>query len=220
MLQDDGGGGGGDGWGWERTARNLLPNLAFLALYFAITSYGGDGWGGGFFGKGSLQLLKQHRAKQCVQQCRVAALLFHVPCAECHDCTRCDCCNSMCHTTACTDTACPIGQEFQPVRCFMVGLQCCMAVLLGCVVAKRIFGQYRHMHGTAEEALAAATKEPVTCTVTGRNGSSRLRDACARRALHAVFAGNLHFFYLFIFFFYLRLGLTLQCQRSHGAALI
>lgn len=49
---DDGGGGGGDGWGWERTARNLLPNLAFLGLYFAITSYGGDGWGGGFFGGG------------------------------------------------------------------------------------------------------------------------------------------------------------------------
>ncbi|KAF6256205.1 hypothetical protein COO60DRAFT_1702425 [Scenedesmus sp. NREL 46B-D3] len=50
---DDGGGGGGDGWGWERTARNLLPNIAFLGLYFAITSYGGDGWGGGgFFGGG------------------------------------------------------------------------------------------------------------------------------------------------------------------------
>lgn len=48
---DDGGGGGGDGWGWERTARNLLPNLAFLGLYFAITSYGGDGQ----FGQGSSQ---------------------------------------------------------------------------------------------------------------------------------------------------------------------
>jgi hypothetical protein len=53
LLQDDGGGGGGDGWGWERTARNLLPNAVFLGMYFAITSYGGDGWGGwgGFFGE-------------------------------------------------------------------------------------------------------------------------------------------------------------------------
>ena len=48
LLQDGGGGGGGgDGWNWERTARNLMPNLAFLGMYFMITSYGGDGWGGG-----------------------------------------------------------------------------------------------------------------------------------------------------------------------------
>jgi hypothetical protein len=48
-LQDGGGGGGGggDGWNWERTARNLLPNAVFLGMYFMITSYGGDGWGGG-----------------------------------------------------------------------------------------------------------------------------------------------------------------------------
>jgi len=50
-TQDDGGGGGGGDWGWERTVRNLLPNLAFLGLYFAITSYGGDGWGNGPFGE-------------------------------------------------------------------------------------------------------------------------------------------------------------------------
>lgn len=50
MLQDDGGGGGGGGWGWERTARNLLPNVVFLGMYFLVTSYGGDGWNGGFFG--------------------------------------------------------------------------------------------------------------------------------------------------------------------------
>lgn len=51
-LQDGGGGGGGgDGWGWERTARNLLPNIAFIGLYFLITSKGGDGFGGGFFGE-------------------------------------------------------------------------------------------------------------------------------------------------------------------------
>lgn len=52
-LQDDGGGGGGgDGWNWERSARNVLPNLVFLGMYFLITSYGGDGWsGGGFFGE-------------------------------------------------------------------------------------------------------------------------------------------------------------------------
>ena len=32
-------------------ARNVLPNLVFLGMYFFITSYGGDGWGGGgFFG--------------------------------------------------------------------------------------------------------------------------------------------------------------------------
>lgn len=50
-AQDDGGGGGGgDGWNWERTARNVLPNVVFLGMYFLITSYGGDGWGGGFFG--------------------------------------------------------------------------------------------------------------------------------------------------------------------------
>jgi hypothetical protein len=49
---DDGGGGGGDGWNWERTARNVAPNLFFLGLYFFITSYGGDGWNGGFFGGG------------------------------------------------------------------------------------------------------------------------------------------------------------------------
>lgn len=49
---DDGGGGGGDGWNWERAARNVLPNLAFLGLYFVITSYGGDGWGNGPFGGG------------------------------------------------------------------------------------------------------------------------------------------------------------------------
>lgn len=49
-IQDDGGGGGGgDGWGWERTARNLLPNIVFLGMYFLVTSYGGDGWGGGIF---------------------------------------------------------------------------------------------------------------------------------------------------------------------------
>eukprot|EP00197_Chlamydomonas_leiostraca_P003881 CAMPEP_0202867264 /NCGR_PEP_ID=MMETSP1391-20130828/9052_1 /ASSEMBLY_ACC=CAM_ASM_000867 /TAXON_ID=1034604 /ORGANISM="Chlamydomonas leiostraca, Strain SAG 11-49" /LENGTH=126 /DNA_ID=CAMNT_0049547291 /DNA_START=112 /DNA_END=489 /DNA_ORIENTATION=- len=45
-----GGGGGGDGWNWERTARNLAPNLAFLGLYFAVTSWGGDGWGSWFGG--------------------------------------------------------------------------------------------------------------------------------------------------------------------------
>ncbi|KAI8474732.1 MAG: kinase-like domain-containing protein [Monoraphidium minutum] len=45
-----GGGGGGDGWGWEHLARNLLPNAAFLGLYFFITSHGGDGWGNGPFG--------------------------------------------------------------------------------------------------------------------------------------------------------------------------
>lgn len=52
LLQDDGGGGGGgDGWGWERTARNVLPNLVFLGMYFAVTSWGGDGWNGNFFGE-------------------------------------------------------------------------------------------------------------------------------------------------------------------------
>jgi hypothetical protein len=29
----------------------VLPNLVFLGMYFMITSYGGDGWGGGFFGE-------------------------------------------------------------------------------------------------------------------------------------------------------------------------
>lgn len=51
MPQGDDGDGGGDGWGWERAARNVLPNLAFLGLYFLITAYGGDGWGNGPFGK-------------------------------------------------------------------------------------------------------------------------------------------------------------------------
>jgi hypothetical protein len=35
-VQDDGGGGGGgggDGWDWNKTAKNLLPNIAFLGLY-------------------------------------------------------------------------------------------------------------------------------------------------------------------------------------------
>ncbi|GFR51379.1 hypothetical protein Agub_g13807, partial [Astrephomene gubernaculifera] len=50
-----GGGGGGDGWGWERTARNVAPNLFVLGLYFFVTGYGGDnfgGWGGGGGGGG------------------------------------------------------------------------------------------------------------------------------------------------------------------------
>jgi hypothetical protein len=64
LSQDDGGGGGGDGWGWERTARNLLPNIVFLGMYFAITSYGGDGWGGwgGFFGESCSLSSLQHSA--------------------------------------------------------------------------------------------------------------------------------------------------------------
>ncbi|GLC37126.1 hypothetical protein PLESTB_000983000 [Pleodorina starrii] len=47
-----GGGGGGDGWGWERSARNVAPNLFVLGLYFFITSYGGDNFGGGGGGGG------------------------------------------------------------------------------------------------------------------------------------------------------------------------
>jgi hypothetical protein len=51
MQNGGGGGGGGDGWHWERTARNLGVNLVFLGFYFWVTSHGGDGWGGGFFGE-------------------------------------------------------------------------------------------------------------------------------------------------------------------------
>lgn len=47
-----GGGGGGGGWGWERTARNLAPNLFVMGLYFFVTSYGGDNFGGGGHGGG------------------------------------------------------------------------------------------------------------------------------------------------------------------------
>lgn len=50
-MQDDGGGGGGGGWDWERTARNVLPNVVFLGMYFLVTSHGGDGWNGSFFGE-------------------------------------------------------------------------------------------------------------------------------------------------------------------------
>jgi hypothetical protein len=70
-LQDDGGGGGGgDGWNWERTARNVLPNLVFLGMYFMITSYGGDGWGGGFFGECCMQL----------SLCALCSCLVQLPC--------------------------------------------------------------------------------------------------------------------------------------------
>lgn len=58
LPQDDGGGGGGGGWNWEHTARNLLPNVVFLSMYFLVTSYGGDGWNGGFFGEDSSCIYK------------------------------------------------------------------------------------------------------------------------------------------------------------------
>jgi hypothetical protein len=67
--QDDGGGGGGgDGWGWERTARNVLPNLVFLGMYFFITSYGGDGWNGGFFGECRQLSSSQPTCSCCLQR--------------------------------------------------------------------------------------------------------------------------------------------------------
>ena len=57
MARQDGGGGGGGGdrWGWERTVRNVAPNLFMLGVYFVVTSYGGDGFGGGFFGETAQQ---------------------------------------------------------------------------------------------------------------------------------------------------------------------
>jgi hypothetical protein len=51
FLQDGGGGGGGDGWNWERTAKNVAPNLFVLGMYFFVTSYGGDGFKGEWFGE-------------------------------------------------------------------------------------------------------------------------------------------------------------------------
>ncbi|GIL67453.1 hypothetical protein Vafri_20833 [Volvox africanus] len=57
-----GGGGGGDGWGWERTARNVAPNLFVLGLYFFLTSYGGDNFGGGDGGGGGGKLPSGQRA--------------------------------------------------------------------------------------------------------------------------------------------------------------
>ena len=50
-AQGGGGGGGGDGWDWGKAGRNLAPNAGFLLLYFAVTSWGGDGFKGLSFGE-------------------------------------------------------------------------------------------------------------------------------------------------------------------------
>lgn len=124
-LQDDGGGGGG-GWNWERTARNLLPNVVFLGMYFLVTSYGGDGWNGGFFGGEQTLLNWQRPDALCFWHSNLHVQRLQLPTAHAHySAAVCSCpsgatCVSAVGWVVCGGVSTPTASDADPV----LGLVC------------------------------------------------------------------------------------------------